>query len=237
MAGLMDALNDFGKGLAYNSTEAKEDRAFQRALSQYEKKQQLANSMALDLERRKMEMAQEFPEVGKLFNTNLGTVLLLQRDGSVKEVFRDEDARTAILNNKMAPMVRAEAAAAEVPSKIAKNMGAANRSNASASESPSRTALNNTRAASEGKSPEAKSISMSDWSTAIKEAKARNSTTDLFGKQDMSKWDAMSNEEKNAAAMKIIQDRNRANEELARGAVGAQAPQDKPVNRYLQPEE
>jgi len=237
MAGLMDALNDFGKGLAYNSTEAKEDRAFQRALSQYEKKQQLANSMALDLERRKMEMAQEFPEVGKLFNTNLGTVLLLQRDGSVKEVFRDEDARTAILNNKMAPMVRAEAAAAEVPSKIAKNMGAANRSNASASESPSRIALNNTRAASEGKSPEAKSISMSDWSTAIKEAKARNSTTDLFGKQDMSKWDAMSNEEKDAAAMKIIQDRNRANEELARGAVGAQAPQDKPVNRYLQPEE
>lgn len=237
MAGLMDALNDFGKGLAYNSTEAKEDRAFQRALSQYEKKQQLANSMALDLERRKMEMAQEFPEVGKLFNTNLGTVLLLQRDGSVKEVFRDEDARTAILNNKMAPMVRAEAAAAEVPSKIAKNMGAANRSNASASESPSRIVLNNTRAASEGKSPEAKSISMSDWSTAIKEAKARNSTTDLFGKQDMSKWDAMSNEEKNAAAMKIIQDRNRANEELARGAVGAQAPQDKPVNRYLQPEE
>lgn len=237
MAGLMDALNDFGKGLAYNSTEAKEDRAFQRALSQYEKKQQLANSMALDLERRKMEMAQEFPEVGKLFNTNLGTVLLLQRDGSVKEVFRDEDARTAILNNKMAPMVRAEAAAAEVPSKIAKNMGAANRSNASASESPSRIALNNTRAASEGKSPEAKSISMSDWSTAIKEAKARNSTTDLFGKQDMSKWDAMSDEEKNAVAMRIIQDRNRANEELARGAVGAQAPQDKPVNRYLQPEE
>lgn len=237
MAGLMDALNDFGKGLAYNSTEAREDRAFQRALSQYEKKQQLANSVALDLERRKMEMAQEFPEVGKLFNTNFGVVLQSQRDGKVKEVFRDEDYRNAILGNKMAPMVRAEAAAAEVPSKIAKNMGAANRSNASASESPSRIALNDARAAAEGKSPEAKSISMSDWSAAIKEAKARNSITDLFGKQDMSKWDAMSDEEKNAAAMKIIQDRNRANEELARGAVGAQAPQDKPVNRYLQPEE
>ena len=63
MAGLLDIMNQVGQGLAYNTPEAKKQRSDDQELEMGAKKQELANKMSIDLERRKMELSQECPEM------------------------------------------------------------------------------------------------------------------------------------------------------------------------------
>lgn len=117
MAGLLDIMNQVGQGLAYNTPEAKKQRSDEQELEMWTKKQELANKMAIDLERRKMELSQEFPEMKQVINAPWGVTFARTKDG-VQEIARDEDVRNAYIGKMNSAATNANARAAEVPSRI-----------------------------------------------------------------------------------------------------------------------
>lgn len=117
MAGLMDALDAFGRGLAYNSDEAKEDRKDQRELDNYEKKLRLASKVEEEVMSRKRELAKQYPEIAKTINTPFGVTLGVYTDNSVKELYKDNEYRDAIVAGKQGQANLADARAEAEPVK------------------------------------------------------------------------------------------------------------------------
>lgn len=136
MAGLLDAL---GRGLAYGSKEATQNRADQRELDNYEKKLRLAQKLQEEMDARKRELGQQYPEIVKTINTPTGVTLGVYSDNTTKELYRDEDYRAAIIGNKMAPAIRAENDTAQTPHKIGLLDAKANAANVGAEQAPIRT--------------------------------------------------------------------------------------------------
>ena len=118
MAGLLDIMNQVGQGLAYNTPEAKKQRSDDQELEMWAKKQELANKMSIDLERRKMELSQEFPEMKQVINAPWGVTFARTKDG-VEEIARDEDVRNAYIANKQAAATNADTRAGESASREA----------------------------------------------------------------------------------------------------------------------
>ena len=136
MAGLLDAL---GRGLAYGSKEATQNRADQRELDNYEKKLRLAQKLQEEMDARKRELGQQYPEIVKTINTPTGVTLGVYSDNTTKELYRDEDYRAAIIGNKMAPAIRAENDTTLTPHKAGLLDAKANAANVGAEQAPIRT--------------------------------------------------------------------------------------------------
>lgn len=136
MAGLLDAL---GRGLAYGSKEATQNRADQRELDNYEKKLRLAQKLQEEMDARKRELGQQYPEIVKTINTPTGVTLGVYSDNTTKELYRDEDYRAAIIGNKMAPAIRAENDTTLTPHKAGLLDAKTNAANVGAEQAPIRT--------------------------------------------------------------------------------------------------
>lgn len=136
MAGLLDAL---GKGLAYNAPSAIKDRDDQRELDNYEKKLRLAQKLQEEMDARKRELGQQYPEIVKTINTPTGVTLGVYSDNSTKELYRDEDYRAAMIGNKMAPAIRAENDTTLTPHKAGLLDAKTNAANVGAEQAPIRT--------------------------------------------------------------------------------------------------
>lgn len=136
MAGLLDAL---GRGLAYGSKEATQDRADKRELDNYDKKLRLAQKLQEEIDARKRELGQQYPEIIKTINTPTGVTLGVYSDNTTKELYRDEEYRAAMIGNKMAPAIRAENDTTLTPHKAGLLDAKANAANVGAEQAPIRT--------------------------------------------------------------------------------------------------
>lgn len=138
MAGLLDAL---GKGLAYNAPSAIKDRDDQRELDNYEKKLRLAQKLQEEMDARKRELGQQYPEIVKTINTPTGVTLGVYSDNTTKELYRDEDYRAAMIGNKMAPAVKAANDTTLTPHKAGLLDAKTNATNVGAEQAPVRTEI------------------------------------------------------------------------------------------------
>jgi hypothetical protein len=210
MAGLLDIMNQVGQGLAYNTPEAKKQRSDDQELEMWTKKQELANKMSIDLERRKMELSQEFPEMKQVINAPWGVTFARTKDG-VQEIARDEDVRNAYIGKMNSAATNANARAAEVPSRIDLNSARAGLAGAQAgvvqqgADARTTTAqAAQTRAATvtQPKPPTANQAITAQLN-AIKLAKAR-----MPGRTDRQKekaWSALSPAEQEAMIVELTQ--------------------------------
>ena len=138
MAGLLDAL---GRGLAYGSKEATQNRADQRELDNYEKKLRLAQKLTEEVEQRKRELAKSFPEVEKTYTTPWGVTGAIMTDGSVKEIAREQDVYDAFVANKNASAIRAQNDTTLTPHKAGLLDAKTNAANVGAEQAPIRTEI------------------------------------------------------------------------------------------------
>lgn len=208
MPGLMDQL---GAALTYISDDAKKQRAEDREMANYEKKLKLANEVQMQLEERKIKLSQQYPEISKTVNTPMGVTLGIYPDGTTKELYKDEEFRNAVILNKQAPAIRAEAEASLAPSRIGLN-------NANAEAAAKNAEANKTRADKAGapkapkppKAPKAPSASeLRKQAEAAEEELAMEMFPSVMGSEiSLAKWRrANSNIEERK---KLIQERMRA---------------------------
>ena len=136
MAGLLDAL---GRGLAYGSKEATQNRADQRELDNYDKKLRLAQKLTEEVEQRKRELGQQYPEITKTFTTPWGVTGAVMSDNTIKEMSREQEVYDAYVANKMAPAIRAENDTTLTPHKAGLLDAKTNAANVGAEQAPVRT--------------------------------------------------------------------------------------------------
>lgn len=203
MAGLLDIVNQIGEGLAYNTPEAKKKREDEHNLEMWRKKEQLSNDMAIELEERKLALAQKFPEMKQLTVTPYGTILSRTSTG-VQELARDDEIRDAYIGKLKSAAVGAQARADVVPSTVDLNTARAEEARARADAVPEATKAKTTaaeaaatRAASTGTpKPATESQQIANYAKLLKAAQ------DLMpGRTTMQKaraWNALSEEEQNA---------------------------------------
>lgn len=199
MPGLMDQL---GAALTYISDDAKKQRADDREMANYEKKLKLANEVQMQLEERKLKLSQQYPEIAKTVNTPMGVTLGIYPDGTTKELYKDEEFRNAVILNKQAPAIRAEAEVSLAPSRIGLN-------NANAAAAAKNAEANKTRADKAG-APKAPSASeLRKQAEAAEEELAMEMFPSVMGSEiSLAKWRrANSNIEERK---KLIQERMRA---------------------------
>ena len=136
MAGLLDAL---GRGLAYGSKEATQDRADKRELDNYEKKLLLAQKLQEDMDARKRELGQQYPEITKTFTTPWGVTGAVMSDNTIKEMSREQEVYDAYVANKNAPAIRAANDTTLTPHKAGLLDAKTNAANVGAEQAPIRT--------------------------------------------------------------------------------------------------
>jgi len=136
MAGLLDAL---GRGLAYGSKEATQDRADKRELDNYDKKLRLAQKLQEEIDARKRELGQQYPEITKTFTTPWGVTGAVMSDNTIKEMSREQEVYDAYVANKNAPAIRAANDTTLTPHKIGLLDAKANAANVGAEQAPIRT--------------------------------------------------------------------------------------------------
>ena len=136
MAGLLDAL---GRGLAYGSKEATQNRADQRELDNYEKKLRLAQKIQEEIDARKRELGQQYPEITKTFTTPWGVTGAVMSDNTIKEMSREQEVYDAYVANKNAPAIRAANDTTLTPHKAGLLDAKTNAANVGAEQAPIRT--------------------------------------------------------------------------------------------------
>lgn len=136
MAGLLDAL---GRGLAYGSKEATQDRADKRELDNYDKKLRLAQKLQEEMDARKRELGQQYPEITKTFTTPWGVTGAVMSDNTIKEMSREQEVYDAYVANKNAPAIRAANDTTLTPHKAGLLDAKANAANVGAEQAPIRT--------------------------------------------------------------------------------------------------
>ena len=136
MAGLLDAL---GRGLAYGSKEATQNRADQRELDNYEKKLRLAQKLQEEMDARKRELGQQYPEITKTFTTPWGVTGAVMSDNTIKEMSREQEVYDAYVANKNAPAIRAANDTTLTPHKAGLLDAKTNAANVGAEQAPIRT--------------------------------------------------------------------------------------------------
>lgn len=136
MAGLLDAL---GRGLAYGSKEATQDRADKRELDNYDKKLRLAQKLQEEIDARKRELGQQYPEITKTFTTPWGVTGAVMSDNTIKEMSREQEVYDAYVANKNAPAIRAANDTTLTPHKAGLLDANTNAANVGAEQAPIRT--------------------------------------------------------------------------------------------------
>ena len=136
MAGLLDAL---GRGLAYGSKEATQDRADKRELDNYDKKLRLAQKLQEEIDARKRELGQQYPEITKTFTTPWGVTGAVMSDNTIKEMSREQEVYDAYVANKNAPAIRAANDTTLTPHKAGLLDAKTNAANVGAEQAPIRT--------------------------------------------------------------------------------------------------
>ena len=136
MAGLLDAL---GRGLAYGSKEATQDRADKRELDNYDKKLRLAQKLQEEMDARKRELGQQYPEITKTFTTPWGVTGAVMSDNTIKEMSREQEVYDAYVANKNAPAIRAANDTTLTPHKAGLLDAKTNAANVGAEQAPIRT--------------------------------------------------------------------------------------------------
>lgn len=118
----------------------------QQDMAMYEKKLKLANDLALQLEERKRQLAQQYPTYSKFVTTATGDVIGLTNMGDQKRVYEaDPDTRKMMMDYKQAMANRANAQAERAPAQIAVDEARAGLLGAQAGEIPSKIGLNTAR--------------------------------------------------------------------------------------------
>lgn len=97
--GMMDALNEFGRGLGAISKSGREDRAVDRALDAEERKLRLQNELAMQLEERKQLLAEKFPQMKQAIATPWGAIVSRSSNG-VQVEFEDPEVKAAYIRKQ-----------------------------------------------------------------------------------------------------------------------------------------